>query len=106
MNEQEAIYDAEIAPALLAICKRCEALGMPMVASVEYSPDQTSTTIFCPDPKGDKRPSAQQMLVYYAARCNGNVDGLIFAIMRAAEKYGHASVCLRSLGVAEKPTSR
>lgn len=97
----EETYDAEIAPALLAVAKRCQELGFPMVASVEWEPGENGRTEFCPptNETGDlPRPSAKQLLVHYAARCNGNIDSMLMAVLKDAEKYGHGSAYLRILG--------
>lgn len=103
----EEIYDTEIAPALLKICQRCQELGFPMVANVEWEPGENGRTEFCPPTNGTgtlPRPSAAQLLVHYAARCNGNIDSLLIAVIRDAEKYGHGSMYLRMLGCKnEKP---
>jgi hypothetical protein len=43
-TEGEAWYDAEIAPALAALAKRCEERGMSFVAAVEYQPGDHAGT--------------------------------------------------------------
>lgn len=90
-NEQ--IYDAEIAPKLMEIGKRCQELGFPFVASVEYEYGCTGRT--------KVRPGAshfKQRLIHWAVNCNGNVDSLIMAIDKYATKNGHSSVYLTRLG--------
>ena len=100
----EEIYDAEIAPALLKIMQRCQELGFPMVASVEWEVGETGSTEFRPATNGTgPRPSAKQLLVHYAARCHGNIDSMLMAVIRDAEKFGHSSMYLYLLGVKEKP---
>ncbi len=94
----EQIYDTEIAPELLKICQRCQDLGMPMAVQVEFEPGETGRTEFCPPTKGDKRPSAKQLLVHYAVRCNGNIDALLTQVLRDAEIHGHNSIFLSQLG--------
>lgn len=100
MPTPEEIYDAEIAPALLKAAQRCQELGFPIIVSVEWERAEASRgrTEFCPALDGDKRPSAAQLLVHYAARCNGNIDSMLMAVLRDAEKYGHSSIYLRMLG--------
>jgi hypothetical protein len=101
----EEIYDAEIAPALLKISQRCQELGFAMVASVEWEVGENGRTEFCPKTDGSTpRPSAKQLLVHYAARCHGNIDAMLMAVMRDAEKYGHTSAYLHNLGVKETPS--
>jgi hypothetical protein len=98
----EEIYDTEIAPALLKVSERCKELGFPMIANVEYEHGETGRTEFCPATNGDERPSAKQLLVHYAARCNGNIDSFLMAVIKDAEKYGHGSAYLTILGVKLK----
>ncbi len=101
----EEIYDTEIAPQLLEISRRCQELGFPMVASVEWEVGAHGRTEFCPKTDGSTpRPSSKQLLVHYAARCHGNIDSLLMAVIRDAEKYGHSSMFLHRLDVKEKPT--
>lgn len=96
----EEIYDTEIAPELLKLCKRCEELNMAFVASVEFDAATAGrgTTEYRPATKPTLEVSCAQMLVHWAARCNGNVDSLIFAIDKWAKEHGHSSVCLQMLG--------
>lgn len=99
----EEIYDTEIAPGLRKISLRCQELGFPFVAQVEWKRGETGRTEFCPDK--EHRPSAAQLLVHYAARSHGNFDALIMAVIKDSEKYGHSSMYLRLLNVPEKPIS-
>lgn len=101
----EEIYDTEIAPQLLALSKRCQELGFPFVANVEYNVGETGRTEFCPKTDGvdNPRPSAKQLLVHYAARCNGNIDVMLMAVIRDCEKFGHSSMYLRLLNVPTDP---
>lgn len=98
----EEIYDKEIAPALKKIADRCVELKFPFLASIEYDRGLEGG-IGMTEYRPADRPSAQQLLVHYASRCNGNVDSLIMAIIRDAEKHGHTSAYLRILGVNERP---
>lgn len=89
----EEIYDAEIAPKLLELCKRCQELGFSFAANVEWELGNTGRTEF-----QSKDASAKQLLVHWAARCNGNVDALFMAIDKSAFKNGHSSAYLERLG--------
>lgn len=89
----EEIYDAEIAPKLLELCKRCQELGFSFAANVEWEVGETGRT-----ESQQPTASAKQLLVHWAARCNGNVDALIMAIDRCAHKHGHSSMYLERLG--------
>ena len=43
-TEGEAWYDAEIAPALAALARRCHERGMSFIAAVEYQPGDRGGT--------------------------------------------------------------
>lgn len=73
------MYDNEIAPALLALAKKCKEVGISIVASVEYEPGKLALT------KGGLPQSVKQDIVFHAAACDGNVDGMLIALVR---KYG------------------
>ncbi len=95
---KEETYDAEIAPDLMRLAKRCQELGFCMAASVEWEPGETGRTEAHPPWGVDGLPSAKQRLVHYAARCNGNIDSFLMAVMRDADKRGHSSMYLKMLG--------
>lgn len=93
----EEIYDTEIAPALLKLCQRCQELKMSFIACVEFDPENGGvgrTDFQMPD----SEISAAQRLTHWAARSRGNIDKLLIAVMRHAEKNGHSSVYLQMLG--------
>lgn len=95
----EEIYDAEIAPELLKLCKRCQELGMSFVACVEYDPPNMGigrTEFQSPDEVG--KLSAAQRLTHWAARSQGNIDKLFIACDRHGRKNGHSSVYLQLAG--------
>lgn len=94
----EETYDAEIAPVLLKLAERCKELGFPFAASVEWQPGETGRTESHPPWNENGLPSAKQKLVHYAARCNGNIDAFLNAVMRDAEQFGHSSMYLKMLG--------
>lgn len=96
--EREAFYDAEIAPALRALGARCQANGLSFLAAVEWEPGETGKTFTTSPPVGLPIRWAE-----LAIRCNGNVDALIFALMKDARKVGHGSICLSQLGVPTTP---
>jgi hypothetical protein len=96
----EEIYDAEIAPELARICKRCQELGFAFVASVEYDAPNAGRgkTEYQPATKPIRLVSSNQLLVHWAARADGNVDKLFMAIDRWAKEHGHSSMYLSLLG--------
>lgn len=76
MNEQ--LYDDEIAPALLALARKCEAAGMTFVARVEWEKGEGGSTVV-----GDVENSGPaQLMTALAARCNGNFDALAFGLIK------------------------
>lgn len=95
----EEIYDAEIAPELLKLGKRCQELGMSFLACVEYDPINMGigrTEFQMPDEVG--KLSAAQRLTHWAARSQGNIDKLFIACERHGREHGHSSVYLQLIG--------
>lgn len=90
-EEREAVYDAEIAPALLALSKRCQECGMSMVAEVEWNPAELAGGRTIALVEGS---SFAIRLVKLAAEVKGNVDGLIIAL-RKYDPTGGGSIFLR-----------
>jgi len=96
---KEEIYDAEIAPVLLGLAKKCAELQMAFIACVEYDPanEGIGRTEFCPvDERG--KLSAAQRLTHWAARSFGNLDKLMIACDTHARKHGHSSIYLTMAG--------
>ncbi|WP_336958677.1 hypothetical protein [Sphingobium aquiterrae] len=97
-EEREKFYDDEIAPALLALSKRCNEAGLSFLAGVEWAPGESGTTVhFVPEHGG------QLDRAYVALRAGNNVDSLIMHIMKQAGQTGHSSMCLTLLGVPHSP---
>lgn len=97
----EAIYDEKIAPALLDLLKICAANGMQMVASVEYEPGESGTSI-----QFDGKQSLPMDFGLVALRSHGNVDSLISWIISYAREHGHSSIYLHQLGVPMTPKAK
>ena len=70
-EEAEAIYDTEIAPALLAVVERCRELDFSLVAHVEWHQGETGVTQYVPD-----GASLQMRMTQFAANSHGNFDQL------------------------------
>jgi hypothetical protein len=77
MPTPEEIYDAEIAPALMAVVERCKEFGFAMVVHVEFAPDETGITQHVPDDA-----SVQMHMTQMAAHSHGNFDKLAINIVR------------------------
>lgn len=95
-DEREAFYDNEIAPVLLELMRKCNAQGMPFLATVEYNPGEYGTSADLP-----ARPARSLPMdwAHVASRCMGNADTLIGHLVMQARERGHASVYLKMLGV-------
>ncbi len=98
--EREAIYDAEIAPELARLAKRCEDVGMSFVAEVEWNPAEQAGGTTAALTVGS---SFATRLVELACRCRGNVDTLITAILRHARKHGHNSLYIAMIEAKMTP---
>jgi hypothetical protein len=97
-KEREAFYDAEIAPALLALGKKCQDSGLSFLAVVEWEPGETGRTSCFAEGAG-----IGMRMTETAAKAAGNIDSFMFAMMRHAREHGHSSMCLAQLGVPTKP---
>jgi hypothetical protein len=96
----EEWFDAEIAPALLTLAKRCEERGVSFLNIAEYDPTDgrtTRTMVLAPG------HSLGMKVVELSMRTKDNVDGLIMGLMRYARAHGHSSACLKTLGVPTSP---
>lgn len=75
----EREYDEIIAPMLLDVVKRCEELGMSLIARVEWEPGESGITQFNPT------SSIGQTLTFYAAHSHGNVDKFCLSLIKHAD---------------------
>ena len=73
----EQIYDEEIAPALMQIAEKIKALGMSMVAVVEYAPNERGDTTVMGGVSG-----LEMHMVYMCAKTVPNVDSYILNLKR------------------------
>ena len=78
--EREAVYDAEIAPALAAIAKRCEECGMSIVAEVEWDPADAAGGMTVALAEGS---SFAIRLGKLALEVRGNIDSLLIALRKS-----------------------
>ena len=91
-EEREQFYDRDVAPVLLDLAKKCEANGLSIAAMVEWAPNETGRTAALAAGSGVGIRMAE-----VAMRSRGNVDDLIFALMKYGKEHGHTSVCLMIL---------
>ena len=92
----EAWYDAEIAPALAALAKRCHERGMAFVAVVEYQPDDRAGTYYMTEKAG-----LAMTMQYLCAMTAPNVDAYVMNLKRHCKEQGidtGGSFALRDLG--------
>ena len=95
-TEDEAWYDAEIAPALAALAKRCHERGMAFLALVEYQPGDRGSTCYMTDDAG-----LEMRMLRMAAATVPNVDRYILALRKHCKERGQdisGSFVLRGLG--------
>ena len=83
VEDGETWYDAEIAPALEALAKRCNERGMAFVAEVEYKQNCHSGTYFL----GNRAGLSMQML-NLCARTLPNVDRYVINLSRYCKDHG------------------
>lgn len=95
-TDGEAWYDAEIAPALADLAKRCHERGMAFVAVVEYQPGDRAGTYYMTEDAG-----LQMHMLHLAAQTVPNVDRYILALRRHCKERGQdmsGSFVLRGIG--------
>lgn len=109
--EREAFYDAEIAPALAELSRRCTDAGLSMLAVVEFG--QTGDT----DEKGSNfgrtlglasGSSASFRWFDAFVRCNANFERYAMSFTRHVVRSGlpHSSMYLEMLGIKGNPEDR
>jgi hypothetical protein len=99
-DERETFYDEHIAPVLMDLATKCQDNGLSIAAMVEWDQGETGrTAALAADASFGIR------MVETAMRAAGNVDTLIWALMKYATEHGHSSVCLKLLGVPTSPLS-
>lgn len=76
-TEDEAWYDAEIAPALAALAKRCHERGMAFVAVVEYQTGVRAGTYYMTEGAG-----LEMHMQHFCAMTAPNVDAYAMNLRR------------------------
>ena len=95
-TEGEAWYDAEIAPALAELAKRCNERGMSFVAVVEYQPGDRAGTYMMTEDAG-----LSMQMVSLCSRTAPNVDAYVMNLKRHCKDVGQdmsGSFVLRGFG--------
>ena len=95
VSKDEAWYDAEIAPALAGLAKRCHERGMAFLAVVEYQPGDRARTLYMTEHAG----MAMHMVSLCAATVP-NVDCYVINLWKHCNAVGQdmsGSFVLRGL---------
>jgi hypothetical protein len=82
-TDGEAWYDAEIAPALAALAKRCEERGMSFVAAVEYQPGDHASTYMLTD-----EAHLKMHMLRLCSMTAPNVDSYVMNLRRHCKAKG------------------
>ncbi len=91
MTATEKEYDEIIAPMLLEVAAKCQALGMNLIARVEWEPDEAGITQIGIGPDS----GIAQKLTQLAAHSRGNID---FLCIQAIKRFDCSqSVVLRHM---------
>lgn len=82
-EEREAFYDAEIAPALMEIGKKCLDNGLSMLAVVEYAPGERGTTRCL-----QGYPGLEMVMLSHCDKMGRNIDGYVIGLARYLKQQG------------------
>jgi len=96
VSEDEAWYDAEIAPALAALAKRCHERGMAFVACVEYDPGRRAGTYYMTEEAG-----LEMHMLNLCAQTAPNVDSYMMNLRKHCKARGidtGGSFAMRAFG--------
>jgi hypothetical protein len=81
--DNEAFYDAEIAPALDELSKQCYDRGMPFNCAVEWAPGKIGhTQVKSPD------QSLESTMIGYCMQTAPNLDSYVLGIIKYCNQYG------------------
>jgi len=72
----EAQYDEIIAPMLLEVAKKCEELGISLIARVEWEPGESGITQI------GSMASIGQFMAHAAAHSHGNIDKMLLHLVK------------------------
>lgn len=83
ISENEAWYDAEIAPVLADLAKRCNERGMSFIATVEYDEGKRGGTYYLTEDA-----DLSMRMVYLCSRSAPNVDSFLINLTRHCVEKG------------------
>ncbi|MES2973341.1 MAG: hypothetical protein V4757_07015 [Pseudomonadota bacterium] len=100
MTENEAFYDAEIAPALMALGAKLQERGMSFVATVEYDPGERGSTIALEEDAG-----LPMRILHIAANAGENFDALALGVIRYCKARGIDTSASMFLSRFDRPSA-
>jgi len=83
MMTNEEWYDAEIAPALAELAKKCHERSMSFVAAVEYEAGKRGGTYYLTEDAG-----LEMRMLHICAQTVPNVDSYVLNLKRFAKREG------------------
>lgn len=83
LSDNEAWYDAEIAPVLADLAKRCNERGMSFIATVEYDEGKRGGTYYLTE-----GACLAMRMVYMCSASAPNVDSFLINLIRYCAKKG------------------
>lgn len=78
-------YDDIIAPMLADVAEKAKALGMALIARVEWEPGEAGITQVVP-----AEVSIGQRMTWFAAHSHGNIDKMILSMQRAGIDFSQS----------------
>ena len=107
-EEREAFYDAEIAPALLELGKKCQDRGLSFLALIEWGADDLGRT--CTIAKDGSQFFRVMQAATQARASNGafNLDAFVIGMGRdtTTNRRPHSSIVLSQMGIDPDPEKR
>lgn len=97
-SDNEKFCDDVIAPRLQDVANLCRERGMSLLATIEHDYGAMNSSILL-----HRTHSFAMTMIAAAQQASGNVDALIFALMKHGKEYGHNSLCLQQLGISCTP---
>lgn len=94
----EEWYDSKVAPVLMSLGALCQERGMSFSSFVEYAPGNYGETSCV-----KAEASVAFRMILWAAAAHGNLDSLVIAATKYAQKHGHGSMVLNMLKVPVTP---
>lgn len=104
MSDKEDFYDNEIAPMLLEVSKRCEAMEVSFIAVAEYEHGKRGRTATISSDAG-----LEMRMLDLCARAGSNIDAYIIALIRYCRRNNipvDSSIVMNRMGASDQQKSR